>query len=549
MNPTNKLLLEIKNNKGVRIGQTAVVSRKIHTISPNTPESVNIIVNADAGQVFYQRAKQNEILHIDLFHEITKFNLRQLADYIKNVFLENSLDYLLDNMDLQTGSGGGRLTGDLCYGTSGTLKKSHLNHVHVAILLPDAKLNNIFFIINVIEKALQEQGVELRKIERIKHEVGNSPMDMSQYATDSDSNLKQSINHNDIERNEIFQETLEIIERFGSLREVEMYLEDVGNAKGSAEMPKNLKNSYDCNDIFKYLKQREFVGKSKNKYSLTNKGRELAEFMKKNRRELESILKQTIKNSPKLNGHKGLEINFLYSNKGKGKRSQGLHKPYDLEEWGEELDVPETVRKAMIRSYLEGEPLNVKQQDMTAIKRMPVYGQDICLLIDASASMAGYRLTNAKYLARHLILIPHTRISILAFQDKEVTAFVSFTKNYETMELGIKKIVATGLTPLALALEKCTEYMSKQNLKNPLIMLITDGIPTVPLMTADPISDAVTSAGEIAKHKIAFCCIGLQPNKDCLIKVTSAAKGKLYILDELDKAKLIEVVRESGQLL
>ena len=118
---------------------------------------------------------------------------------------------------------------------------------------------------------------------------------MSQYATDSDSNLKQSINHNDIERNELFQETLEIIERFGSLREVEMYLEDVGNAKSSAEMPKNLKNSYDCNDIFKYLKQREFVGKSKNKYSLTNKGRELAEFMKKNRRELESILKQTIK--------------------------------------------------------------------------------------------------------------------------------------------------------------------------------------------------------------------------------------------------------------
>ena len=107
MNPTNKLLLEIKNNKGVRIGQTAVVSRKIHTISPNTPESVNIIVNADAGQVFYQRAKQNEILHIDLFHEITKFNLRQLADYIKNVFLEKSLDYLFDNMDLQTGSGGG----------------------------------------------------------------------------------------------------------------------------------------------------------------------------------------------------------------------------------------------------------------------------------------------------------------------------------------------------------------------------------------------------------------------------------------------------------
>ena len=86
-------------------------------------------------------------------------------------------------------------------------------------------------------------------------------------------------------------------------------------------------------------------------------------------------------------------------------------------------------------------------------------------------------------------------------------------------------------------------------MKNPLIILITDGIPTVSLWSSDPINDAVLAAGKISDKKINFCCIGLQPNKDCLIKVTNAAKGKLYVLDELNREVLVEVARKSGQLL
>ncbi|HHY70805.1 MAG TPA: VWA domain-containing protein, partial [Thermoanaerobacterales bacterium] len=179
MNPIEKLQVELNKNKGVRIGQTAVVSRKVHTISPNTPENASIIVNADAGQVFYHRSAQNEIIHMDIFHEITTFNLKQMADFLKKNLIESSLGYLLDNMDIQTGSGGGRLTGNLSYGITETLIKNHLNHVHLAVLLPDEELKNIFLIVDKVEEALREQDVELRKIERIRHEIGNSPMDMS----------------------------------------------------------------------------------------------------------------------------------------------------------------------------------------------------------------------------------------------------------------------------------------------------------------------------------------------------------------------------------
>jgi len=82
-----------------------------------------------------------------------------------------------------------------------------------------------------------------------------------------------------------------------------------------------------------------------------------------------------------------------------------------------------------------------------------------------------------------------------------------------------------------------------------MIILITDGIPTVPLWTSDPVNDAICAASKISEKKIGFCCIGLQPNKDCLIKVTDAAKGNLYVLDELNRDTLVEVARANFQLL
>jgi magnesium chelatase subunit D len=547
MNHIEKLRIELNNDKGVRIGHTAVVSRKVHTVNPNAPQNVSVIVNADAGQVFYHRSTENEIIHMDIFHQIATFDLKQMANFIKKKLIENSLGHLMDNMDIQTGSGGGRLTGSLRYGMTESLKKNHLNHVHIAAFLPDDELNNIFLILDNVEEALLKQGVELRKVEKIRHEAGNSPMDMTPYSTDSDSNLKQDANQ--LKKDNLFRETVEMIEHFGSLREIEEAFEAIKRENTSGE-PSELKNkNNDFNDILRYFEQIDVIRKSQNKQYLTSKGLEISDFVKINRRELEAILKKTIKNSPKLNKYNGFEINHFSQTVLRGQSGPSIYKPYDPEEWSEELDVPETIRKSMIRSYLDNNKFNVKQQDMISIKRIPKLQQDICLIIDASASMAGLRLRNAKYLAKHLVLKPHTRISILAFQEKAVTTFVPFTRKYEMMEDGINKIMATGLTPLALALDKGISYMSKKNLKNPLIMLITDGIPTVSLWTNDPINDAVSVAGKIAKNKINFCCIGLQPNKDCLIKVTDAAKGKLYVLDELNREVLVEVARKSGQLL
>jgi len=547
MNPVKKLQLELKKNKGVRIGQTAVVSRKVHTINPASPQKINIIVNSDAGQVFYRRIQPNEIIHIDLFHEVKTFDLKQLAQYLIYALEKSSFKHLMDNIDIQTGSGGGKLTGALCYGTSDSLKKSHLNHVHIAALIPEDELESVFLIVANIEQGLLEQGVELRKVEQISHEIGKAPMDASSYTSNSDSNLKQDSN---VFRKDEFEEALKMIENFGGLQQIEDILEALCCKDNSQILTQSLKKkSSDFDDIVKYLEERNFLSKRHNAHVLTPKGKELVEFLKKNRKELEYILKKTIKNLPRHDNYKGFEGPIFSKKVGLGQRGKGICVPYAPEEWSEEISVPETIRRSIIRSYFEQNSFYVKQEDIVCIKRIPKLQRDVCLIIDASASMAGFRLRNAKYLAKHLVLMPHTRISILAFQEKQVNAFVPFTRNYERLEEGLDKITATGLTPLALALEKGAEYMSRKNLKNPMIILITDGIPTVPLWTSDPVNDAICAASKISEKKIGFCCIGLQPNKDCLIKVTDAAKGNLYVLDELNRDTLVEVARANFQLL
>jgi len=543
MNPVKKLQHELKKDKGVRVGQTAVVSRKVHTINLINPTQINIIANSDAGQAFYHRLQPNEIIHLDLFHEVKTFNLKQFAVFLIKALERSPFSHLMDYIDIQTGSGGGRLTGDLCYGTSENLKKSHLNHVHIAALIPEDELESIFLIVDNIEQALLEQGVELRKIEKISHEIGNAPLDIFSCASNSDSNLMHDPN---FFWKQGFKEIVEAIEQFGGLKQIEEVLEAFQSEENYSIIDKKCS---DFNDIVKYLEEGKFVSKKQSLYYLTPKGEKFVEIFRKNRRELENILKKMIRTLPKHDNYKGVE-NIVFSKKpSKKQMGPSIFIPYDPEEWTNEINVPETIRKSLVRSYFESSRFFVKEEDIVCIKRNPQLCRDICLIIDASASMAGNRLRNAKYLAKHLILMPHTRISILAFQEKQVSTFVPFTKNYEKLEDSLDKITATGLTPLALGLSKGAEYMNRKNLKNPLIILITDGIPTVPLWTSDPVNDAISAASNILDKKIDFCCIGLQPNKDYLVKITSAAKGYLYVLDELKREVLVDVVRQSYKRL
>ena len=165
----------------------------------------------------------------------------------------------------------------------------------------------------------------------------------------------------------------------------------------------------------------------------------------------------------------------------------------------------------------------------------------ICLLIDASASMAGRRILAAKHLARHLLVSTRDRIAVIAFQERDVRVYVPFTRDYGTVEEGLSRIQPLGLTPLAHGLSRSMELINSSRVRRPLLLLITDGIPTVPKWSADPLADAIEAARQLRAGRIPFGCIGLQPSRRYLEQLTREAGGTLHVVDELSEESLITI--------
>jgi len=82
-----------------------------------------------------------------------------------------------------------------------------------------------------------------------------------------------------------------------------------------------------------------------------------------------------------------------------------------------------------------------------------------------------------------------------------------------------------------------------------MLVLLTDGIPTMNYYTSDPARDALTAAEKVREAGIPFTCIGLSPNKSFLKRLAEEARGTLYIVEEFDRDLLAKlVVEERGRL-
>ncbi|HEY8449080.1 MAG TPA: VWA domain-containing protein, partial [Bacillota bacterium] len=171
-------------------------------------------------------------------------------------------------------------------------------------------------------------------------------------------------------------------------------------------------------------------------------------------------------------------------------------------------------------------------------RRRPV---DVFLLIDASASMSGERMRAAKTLARHLLWTTRDRVSVITFQERQVRITVPLTRNSLRVERGLATIRPFGLTPMASGLAVALDYLRSVRPRNPLVLLITDGIPTVPHEGKNPLDDALKQAARWRQVHVAFTCIGLQPNERYLRDLVAAAGGSLHIVDELEADTLVAI--------
>ncbi|QDR83166.1 hypothetical protein [Sporomusa termitida] len=200
--PEEVIIQALAAGGGVRLGQCAVLSTKVHAFNSHSPEHVQIMVNADAGQVFYHRRDSGMICHLDIFHQCGTVDHALAARYVcQAVDVYHKLAGAQavasqgglvnpDLIDIQTAAGGGRITGTLTGGQKESLRRVHENHVHLALHLPSDHIRCLFFIVAAIETAILTCGCELRCNEQITciHST-DTQADLSPYTGQTDSQL------------------------------------------------------------------------------------------------------------------------------------------------------------------------------------------------------------------------------------------------------------------------------------------------------------------------------------------------------------------------
>lgn len=553
-NAIARLARVLSDSRAARVGETAVVSAQVHVQDVSEPQEVTAVLGSDAGQVFYHREKPGEVLHIDVFHSPGCIHPRDVARSMLSSICglrfepsvpaggtSQSLETLLPYIDVQTAGGGGRVDGQLCHGQEQGVRQAHLSHVHVTALAAPEVLSSVFSIVAAVESAIEGAGLELRKVRKVRTASGASPVDISGYQASTDSLLKQ-VPQGEAGAGSVYrQEALarQVARDVGSAEDTRRLLELLAGGLKAGEFSRlrlNIDKTPD--EVRQVLSRSRLMRYDGQKYSLTTEGAMALAFLKEHSHEIEAYLRRMLWSLPqgRIPGgeRKGHSTEPCQS------RGRGLAFPRRDGEPLSDLALPETVASRGARAAF-------LPSDLRFCYSRTKKGSPVILLLDASASMAGRRIRAAKELARHLVLAGKEKVSIVAFQDADVKVVCPFTRSARKVDAGLREVQAMGLTPLAKGLEKAAELASR-SLKKPLVLCITDGIPTVPSKSLSPIEDAITAAKGLAKRGVRLGCIGLEPNQGFLRQMVLAAKGTLYVVEELEASTLAAIARKERSL-
>lgn len=535
-------------DRGARIGQSTVCSQKMHTCHPGKPEEVHIMQNIDAGQAFYHRQEKGSIYHLDIFHETGLIDHRCTAtEIVQWVELYNKhydgaengssdkhhIHVKSDCIDIQTGTGGGRITGSLDYGKKLSLRHGHMNHVHLTMHLPSEHLACLVYIIMAVEMFILSCNLELRCNEKIKNikGVSHNKADVSAYAETSDSLLQEN-NRNQFSK--AFQQNEGVMDLSDELST------EWDFGKKSTNRNDEKKISTSTSGVNRHraecLVQEGIIDLHDNERKLVQQDKQRS-YLERYLPEIENHLREVVQKSKSLFKRAGK--NRILQGKMSGHGQQIAFENVKAGTRRNELAISQTISAVARRMIAKQEKLfQITHADLQYFIRQKKRKIEFCLLIDASASMQGQRIEVAKILARYLVFSTTDRISVIVFQENRAWVQVPFTRDVRQMEQGLADISAYGETPLALGLTACLQYIEKTKADNPLIIVITDGVPTSALTNSDPIYDALQVAKRIKNEQYGFTCIGLHPYLDYLKQLSEVAGGSIYIVDELGRYAL-----------
>jgi magnesium chelatase subunit D len=567
-----EMITRVERGEGYRFGESTVVSRRVHLVSSVRPAEIDVVVDADAGQVFYHRRAEGQVLHLDIFHEVAEIDHREMSKRLvaavrgcrslRTARTASTFDAVslggrqtADYIDLQTATGGGRITGGLGYGQRVSLRRAHLTHIHVAMPFARLDLPIVPYLIMAAEGEIRRQGRQIRRLEHLNHVSGQGSggsVDMSSYASMSDSLLRET--RRDWSRRvgqfmasdpAYLRSVLDLADEFGGVEELSELLACLSDSPAWAQLHKRLRGRVALNQVLSRLEAERLVESERGLLVLTADGRALGEYIVRHRREIDLRFRLALRKLPfrHTRSRKQIVPTTAVGLDGRGGVSYRRVVAAPAGGWVGALAVPETVVRAAVSAYVERDgprpSLRIRRADLQVYGRRGLGPLDICLVVDASASMAGPRMRAAKYLAQHLLLSTRDRVAVVVFQERE--AYVPFTRSFDLIQGGLGRIRPLGLTPLAEGLLQAAAYVRRERARDPLLLLITDGIPTVPRWSMNPVADAFTAARVLAKEKIRFSCVGLEPNLEFLKDLAAAARGTLHVVGELDQALLSEI--------
>lgn len=563
----NYLSLYFGRNQGVRLGESCVVSRKAHARVPEKriKGQIKIMLNRDAGKTYLDYVEADQVVHLDVYHKPGEIDPRDLARGIFQriddnlIAREPQLQFAEDERFKMVIDFAGRIY-LVCRQGKGTIYdliqevvqpytqgEEGWDHVHILVRLNREEYYLLYIIAEAVENVILSAGVKLSRVRNILH--GNQKQaedNFSGYIKLPWKNFKGQQANSLPEQENVNQLIIKLAEKFGGIDEIEEFMEsystNIFKRKGIEQQKKK------WGDVEHYQEQLEQLGILQNTPAgkiFTRKGKKLKEYVINHQCELETEVRRHLRKVPG-GGNSRLHKLGKIERKNFTVEFTNYNKTFNNPEknWSGDLAVPQTIIQALKNGCLRGDrQLTLQKGDLHFYAKKSYVPMDVCLLIDSSGSMAGDKRQAACYLAQHLLLTGREKVSVVTFQERNSRVVVPFTRNQKVLTKGLSTINPAGLTPMADGIMTAVDLVKNNRVRNPLLVMITDGIPNTPKWTMDAKADALNAAGQILKHKIRFICIGVESNRIYLEKLAGHARGVLYLVDDLNRDNLINIVR------
>ncbi len=525
------------NKRAVYIGETALASTCVHSINSNFDGNVFVNFEADAGQFFYKRSNRNEIVHIDVFHQNGYVSHQHLAENIVNEIKIYQQLYpvqlsdiaqarLADYTDIQTATGGGRVSGSGRHGKGKSIRKNHLNHCHITILLKPVNYRLIMYLVHAAEKTILAQGLKLIRLKSITYEKRSVFKSVSEdFESPTDTML-----HKKIKNSSDSQNNIDLDQLLSSLQDYSIITAEWDNlAVNSFDLGYHYDSIEDIRDKFK-SKFRTETGNQKNKNIDQMIG-------------TKQIFSTNTKAVKHYSDYTVVDNSLQYTNSYRSKNNFAG-------ESGGALAVTKTVKNALIRNFSQENfrrGFSFNESDLRYYQKPRQSYRNFIFLFDCSASMKGARIKAAGILVDRLLSWSRDKVAIISVQENNTKLQRPFTRNRHQLLKTIEKLKPFGLTPLAEGLELSYDYLKSTAMYHAEVVLISDGVPTVSRYGDSPVTEARMAASKLKSDQIKFTCVGVEPNKHIMKKIAAAGGGKLFITKDLKEDVLLQIFRREHE--